>query len=282
MLSVSSVVNLFMNRGLFNKALRELWPATALFGVALLAIEAILAYVLPTFAKDFSAQFLEMKFAQTIIKALLGTDVAGGIGPQMFTSMCWVHPVVLACVWAHAIVCCTRVPAGEVDRGTVDVLLGLPVSRWELLISDSAAWLVCGAAILGAALVGNTIGSANVAPELRPSLPRLFIVLVNLLLLYLAVGGLAWLFSALSDRRGRAMTVVFILVLASFLLNYLAQFWTPAERLSFLSMLNYYRPLFIMRDGVWPVKDMLILLASAAALWTIAGIIFARRDLSTL
>jgi len=31
----------------------------------------------------------------------------------------------LALTWAHALLCCTRVPAGDVDRGTADILFGL-------------------------------------------------------------------------------------------------------------------------------------------------------------
>jgi hypothetical protein len=88
--------------------------------------------------------------------------------------------------------------------------------------------------------------------------------------------------SALSDRRGRAITLVFAVVLASFLLNYLAQFWSVAEKVSFLSILTYYRPLVILRDGSCPVKDMAILLTIASLLWSAAGVVFARRDLCTV
>jgi hypothetical protein len=76
--------------------------------------------------------------------------------------------------------------------------------------------------------------------------------------------------------------VVFVIVVASFLLNYLAQFWEPAQKFAPLGMLRYYRPLFIFRDGAWPWRDIVILLGAGALLWITGGIIFARRDLSTL
>ncbi len=273
-----------MNRGLVLKAVREVWPVTLGLGLALLAIEAVLAYVLPTFQQQFSQQIMQLQFAQTLIKALLGTDMGKGepMGPEMITAIAWVHPVVLALVWAHAIVVCTRVPAGEVDRGTIDVLLGLPVSRWELFLSDTAVWLASGAVLMGAALAGNLYGASRVTGSSTPGLGRLVIALADLFCLYLAVGGLAWLMSALSDRKGRAMAAVFILVVGSFLLNYLAQFWRPAERLAFLGVLNYYRPLFVLRDGAWPLRDMAVLGGVGAALWLAAGIVFARRDLCTV
>src|SRR4029077_16942843 len=147
-----------MNRGLIVRALRELWPMTLLLGLVLMAVETALAFVLPQFGAQMSQEWLEMDCARGSMQAMLGTEIGNRIGPQMFQAMAWVHPVPLALVWAHAIISCTRVPAGEVDRGTADVLLGLPVSRWEVFFSETSVWLVCGAAIHAAALAGNLLG----------------------------------------------------------------------------------------------------------------------------
>jgi multisubunit Na+/H+ antiporter MnhB subunit len=111
---------------------------------------------------------------------------------------------------------------------------------------------------------------------------RLTALAGNLYCLNLAVGSLAWLASALSDRRGRAVSVVVAFVLLSFLLSYLAPFWNVAEQLSFLSVLHYYIPLEVLRDGLFPLRDILVLGGLAAALWTAAGLIFVRRDLATV
>jgi hypothetical protein len=100
--------------------------------------------------------------------------------------------------------------------------------------------------------------------------------------LYLAVGGLAWLVSASSNRRGPAILIVFLILLASFLLNFLAQFWEVARNVSFLGILDYYRPLYILRDGRVPWSDIGVLLTVAASLWTAAGVVFSRRDVCTV
>jgi ABC-2 type transport system permease protein len=248
-----------------------------------MGVEFALGYVLPKFGAQMSEQWLQMSFLRGIIQAMLGSELGDRMGPQMFQSMAWVHPVPLALVWAHATICCTRVPAGEVDRGTADVLLGLPVSRWDVFFSETFVWLLGGAAILLAAFVGNTLGGLNLPPGAgRPDMACLLIVLVNLFCLYGAVGGLAWLVSALSDRRGRAMTIVFVVLLTTFLLNYLAQFWAPAERLVFLSPLHYHRPVMVFGNGAWPWKDLAVLLGAGAAMWVAGGAIFARRDLCTV
>src|SRR6266853_3792180 len=203
-----------MNRGLIFRAFRESWPTTLVLGLVLFGVEAALAFVLPKFTGQMSQEWLQMDFARGIMQAMLGAELADRIGPQMFEAMAWVHPVVLALTWAHAIISCTRVPAGEVDRGTADVLLGLPVSRWEVFISETRVWRVCGVGILAAALAGNLLGGLGLPAEQRPPLARVLIVLINLYCLYASVGGLACLVASFSNRRGRAITVVFLVLLA--------------------------------------------------------------------
>ncbi len=121
----------------------------------------------------------------------------------------------------------------------------------------------------------------------RPAFMVLFRVAVNFYCLYLAVGGIAFLVSSLSDRRGRAMGVVFGVLLASFLLNFIAQFWEPARYVSFLSLLNYYQPLALLQSpdtgwAAWPVTDMAVLTGIGVALWAVGGTCFARRDICTV
>ena len=271
-----------MNRGLIIRAFRELWATTLVLGLVLMAFQAALAFVIPKFGAQLSQEWLKLDFARGLMQSMVGTEFAERITLTMFQSMAWVHPVVLALVWAHALVCCTRVPAGEIDRGTADILLGLPVSRWEIFLSETLVWLVCGAAVLAAALVGNLLGGLALPLAQRPQLARLLIVLLNLYCMYGAVGGLAWLVSSLSSRRGRAMTLVFLILLALLLLNYLAQFWPPLERLVFLGPLHYLRPVGVLASGTWPWRDLSVLAVSGGVLWLAGGLIFARRDLCTV
>jgi ABC-2 type transport system permease protein len=271
-----------MNRGLIIRALRESWATTLLLGLVLLGVEAVLGFVLPNFASRLAQQWVQLEFFRGIMKAMLGTEIAGTLGPELFQSIAWVHPVVLALTWAHVIVSCTRVPAGEVDRGTIDILLSLPVSRWELFLCETMVWLASGAALFAAGLAGNALGGLGLPADQRPQLGRVLIVLTNLFCLYCLVGGLAWLMSSFSDRRGRAITIVFLILLTLFLLNYLAEFWQPLRRIVFLSPLQYHKPVSILASGVWPWRDMAILLAAGTAMWFAGGIVFARRDLSTV
>lgn len=271
-----------MNRGVMQKACYELWPATLLCGCLLFGVEAILAYALPMFQEQFADAWMQIKLIQTIVGAMLGIDASGGFGPEVFLAFPWVHPVVLSLVWSHALVCCTRMPAGEIDRGTIDLTLTLPVTRWGILRAETVTWIAAATVMLGMGLVGNEAGGQVFDPDGRPAITRSLLVVVNLGCLYLAVGSLSWLVSASSDRRGQALIVVFLILLGSYLLNFLSQFWWVAERISFLGLLHYYRPLYIIRDGSVPWRNLGVLLGVAIVLWTAAGIVLRRRDVCTV
>ena len=271
-----------MNRGLLVKTLREAGPSVLVFALGLFAAQVLLALILGTFGRQLAEQWVQMKFVQNVLSALLGTEMGAALGPKAMASIAWVHPMVLALVWAHAILFCTRVPAGELDRGTIDVLLALPVSRTRLYVSESCVWLTGGLLIVTMGLIGNIVGRCLVGREASETTSQLLAVSLNLYALYIAVGGGAWLVSALSDRRGRAVGVLFAILVVSFFLNSMTAFHAGVKRVSFLSVLTYYRPLRVLQGSSWPTADMMVLLGVGVVLWLAGAIVFARRDIRTV
>ena len=172
--------------------------------------------------------------------------------------------------------------AGEVDRGTIDVLLGLPVSRTQLYLCVTVVSLGAGLCVLLSGLAGNLIAGWFVGPEVRTAPGRLATIVANLYCLYIAVAGAALLISSVSDHRGRAVGITFAFILASFFLSFLAQFWAPAKAMALVSVLTYYRPLLIVENSGWPIGNMVVLVSVGAAFWLAGAIVFARRDICTV
>ncbi len=271
-----------MIRGLLHKTLREVWVASLLFALGMLLFEALLANVIGAFHEELVGQVLQMSFVRRIFEGLLGTEMSAGFGPGMFAAVAWVHPVILALVWTQAITFATRIPAGEVDRGTIDVLLGWPVTRWQVYVCDSVVLATVGLGLVAAGVGGFLLGSLLTGLERRPHPGDILVVAVNFYCLYLAVAGLSCLISSASDRKGRAMALAYGLVLVSFFWNFLGQFWAPARDLAFLSLLHYHRPVAVLQGGAWPTTDLLILTAIALTTWLAGGFVFARRDVCTV
>lgn len=267
---------------------------TAVFGVCTALIAMLLNFAIPRFQGNIEqmkwsmmqppggASSQMMETISTIRSAILGTDVIGAGGREAATAMAWSHPVFFALIFAHGITLFTRVPAGEVDKGTMDVLLGLPVSRWQVFLSESIVSLVSGVLVIGMGLLGSRIGNSFAPAGMTPDLWRMGMVSVNLLFLYAVVAAVGSLCAGICDRRMRAVGAVLVFVVGSLMLNVLGPFWEPARDFKFLSMLDYYRPIRgPLVNGVWLWGDLAVLGISAVVVWTAAGVWFSRRDLST-
>jgi len=271
-----------MNAGLLNKSFRE--AAAVIFGFALgLAIfESFVSYIFWTYQEELTSELLQIEFLQDLINSLVGGQAGGYIGPGTLNSLAWVHPLVLSIVFATEVTLCTRVPAGEIDRGTIDILFALPVSRWRVYVAETVVWLGAGVVLMAFALAGSRIGYLAVPIEDRPEIVRQLIILANLFALYACVGSMSLLISALSDRRGRAIGAIFAILLTLFLWNFVAQYWEPADRVGFLNILSYYKPMPVLVDGAFPVRDVAVLVACALPLWVVGGLVLARRDICTV
>ena len=139
-----------------------------------------------------------------------------------------------------------------------------------------------GLVVVSLTLVGGLIGLLVLEDHMRPTPVRLAIIAANLYGLYLAVGGMALWVSSLCDRRGRAVALALAIVMASFLLSFLAQFWEPAKALSFLTVLEYHQPLAVLRHGTWPIANMITLAVVGALFWLAGAIVFLKRDICTV
>src|SRR6185295_3827306 len=234
-----------MNRGLLVKALREVAITVLMCGIGLAAFEALLAYVFWTYQEELTEDLMQVEFIRNLIKSLVGGKLQGQLGPESLRSLAWV----LALVFAHGITTGSRVPAGEVDRGTADIMFTWPVSRINIFIVEFAVCFATGALVLAMGLAGSEFGHQFVPAEARPDPGRVAVVVANLYLLAMTVAGITFLLSTLTDRRGRAVGWAFGIVLTCLLWNFLAQYWNVAERGLFFNLLYYYQPLPILTQG---------------------------------
>lgn len=273
-----------INLGLVQRSLREILWTTITLALFLGSISALLAYALPR----IQARFMQRNFIPPGVRqfrdAIFGFDSASAGVAEVAFSLAWSHPIVIALLSAHAIIVCTRILAAEVERGTVDVLLALPVSRLRLLASETLAWLLSAGIVLGAILAGSYVGSRFILEEYRPDFGKLLVVLVNLALVYGVIGTSSILMGVLTDRRVRAVLTVLVITVFSVLISFLHTLDPSLEftkNLRFLSVLDYYKPIRVLMDGSWPWRDIAILGGACLGLWSAAAVVLARRDVTT-
>lgn len=268
-----------MSAAIFRKSLRDIALVAGLVSLAAMLFEILFVFAIGQLAGELAGFLARVQVVRRLIGALLGADLLADLTPTALVTIGLAHPLLYALTWTLLLTLCTRVPAGEIDRGTADLLLALPVSRTSVYLSVSVVALLCAAAMSLVPLLGIAIGE-RIQPLDQPvAFANLWIVAANLFLLNVAVAAGTLLSSAVTSRRGVSIAVPLAGLLASFLLSFLAQFWPPARSVSFLGVLDYYKPLPIVRSGDWPAASLAVLAGLSAAFWSAGLIWFHRRDI---
>lgn len=249
------------------------------FGLVLFEIAAARVLVEVTSDLPYLRMWLQRPMVQFLIKVALGAEMVGPISSTTLATFALGHPLLWALSWTLLLTIGTGVVAGEIGRGTADLLLTLPLSRGCVYRSAS---LVCVAVALFISVVplfGLWLGNRFFPLDEPLEFHRFWPLTANLAALNLAILGLTLGVSSLVARRGTAIGIVLAGLLFSDLMNFLSQFWAAVRPFAFLGFLHYYKPLPIVRSGAFPARDVAILLAVAVVSWTAGLWHFRRRDI---
>lgn len=270
-----------MNRALLLKTLRDRTPLLVVLMLGIVALELAIARMLIELGANLAhvEVWLELPLIRNMLELILGADLLGDLTPTTSATFGLAHPMLWVLAWAMALTVGTGVLAGEMDSGTADLLLTLPISRRTVYVTTSTV-LLFGTVLLSVTpLAGLWLGLRIWPPEQPVEFRRLWPVAANLAALNAAVAGVTMLVSSVVSRRGKAVGYVLGALLVSDLVNVLAQYWSVAKPISFLGFLHYYRPLLTVRSGQLPWDDILVLLALALSTWLAGLWYFCRRDI---
>jgi ABC-2 type transport system permease protein len=208
-----------------------------------------------------------------LIQTFLGGDEVKFLDPQDTLAVGATHPLVQAIVCIWAIGRAAGAIAGEIDRGTMELLLAQPVARKKVILAHflvdvTVVPLLCLAFLAGIEIGTAIVGTFTVDPgvyhaaRMKPPdpLPSYTVDpgvvrpgLWNMGALLFAVSGYTMWLSAAGRSRNRVLGLAILITLTQFLVNVFGQLW---EGLSFLrpfSVFYYYQPQAINLRGVWTI-----------------------------
>jgi ABC-2 type transport system permease protein len=225
-----------------------------------------------------------------IVQSLIGAEKLDLMRVQDTLSVGFVHPLVqvILCIWA--IGRAAGAISGELDRGTMELLLAQPVPRRTLVLAQ--LWVdlltipvLClslwGGVCLGAWLSGLLDG----ANEMLRAEPLAFApALLNVAVLIFAVSGATMFLSSLGRFRSRVLGLAVLLFLIQFLVNLIGQIWDDVAFLRPATVFYYYQPQAVILDTHWAANgtiwlQLAVLLAVGAVGYLLALWCFCRRDL---
>ncbi len=270
-----------INGAIFWKTFRDSAPTVFSVAFAITAFVVLFSWTMLDMGTELMEFVAQFEFLKKIFDMALGIDVSGDISINVLFSVCFTHAMVLILSWSAIIATTSRVTAGEVERGTADLLLTLPVNRSEVYLSTSLVWLLATMLIAFCPMIGIWIGKLIFEVEDPVEMDRYLAPALNFFCLLFAVGGLSSLISSLINRRGLAVAVIAGFLFVSAVLNFVEPFLDAAQQIRFLGLLSYFRPVDIVRSGEWPIKEMSILLAIGLVCWLHGLWYFCRKDIPT-
>jgi ABC-2 type transport system permease protein len=196
--------------------------------------------------------------------------------PQGVIAFGYLHPFFLAIFSAWTIRVGAGALAGEIGRGTMDLLAARPAPRWALVL---AAWVVSLAglaAIAAAALAGSAVG-LRVRP-LGVAVGQIGALPAMAWLLFAGWSSVTLLVSSMRREAGSAIAWASGIIATAFVVEFLGRVWAPIAWARPWSPFTYYRPQDIVRHGV-PLADPSGLAALAVLGLAAAMLVFERRDL---
>ncbi|MCS7167295.1 MAG: ABC transporter permease subunit [Gemmatales bacterium] len=244
-----------------------------------------LAQLTPWAIKAFEKRFIEGP-AQ-IVHALLGGDLVNLNDPATVLTIGYVHPFVqfVLCLWGVARGAAAI--AGEIDRGTMELLLAQPISRRQIVYAHLVVELLTLPILVAAMLGGTVLGVWMFAlPNIVTS--GYLIAACNALTLAWAVSGLTLIFSALGRSRWKVAGGMLLGLLVMFLINLFGQLWPVLEPYRPATLFFYYQPqLHILQNTWWPAIPNfswttcppLVLAGVGLSGYILAAEIFHRRDI---
>ena len=220
--------------------------------------------------------------------------IMGGEGVQInraidLMSISYVHPVTQTALCIFAVGRAAGAIAGEIDKGTMELLLAQPLRRRQLIFAHLAVDLVtipalCAVLWIGTLLACWATGFIGAAEPMDVDPVRFLPALLSVAPLVFAVSGLTMALSAAGRSRNRVLGIAVIVALAMFLVNLVGQLWPPMEWMRPLTLFYYYQPQpMILKSDWYTMADVWGRLGVLAGLGTagyaLALLIFTRRDL---
>ena len=253
-----------------------------------------------------------------ISQAVLGGAEMQFDKPNDFLAVEMLHPVVIILVSLWAVGRAGAAISGELDRGTMELLLSQPVPRNRLILAHFIVDCIVIPVICCSIIAGTQTGLAIIGPfevdyttldkiqaKSFIKIPRGPAVLdvtatrqvwatINLAALMFAISGLAMAISAMGRSRWRTIGIGTLVGVTMFTANVIGQLWEGAAMVRPFTVFFYYQPQKIWLKHIWTVDlgegwatankflevpVMAVLLSLGTLGYLVALRIFTRRDL---
>jgi ABC-2 type transport system permease protein len=203
--------------------------------------------------------------------ALSGNTLIGFIATDLYGMILLMFPVIFYIILGNKLI------AGYVDRGSMAYLLATPNKRVKIALTQALCMWVSIGLLITYATVAIIVSSALIHPGLL-DIGKLVLMNVVLYFLHVAISGICFLASCISNDTKRSFSIGAGIPIAFFLIQMLANMGGKLENLKYFTVFTLFNANNIIsgKNVVFPV---IILVAIGIVLYGIGIYIFSKRDL---
>jgi ABC-2 type transport system permease protein len=198
-----------------------------------------------------------------IIKSMIGGDRISLFRVTDVLTIGYVHSVVLTILCLWAVGRGAGAIAGEIDRGTMELLLAQPLARYRLILAHFIVDVVTIPLLALSIWAGQWIAipllqvhevparGTSVGAAIDPAVfgPALW----NVAALVFAISGYTMWLSSRGRFRGRVLAVAILATLLQYLINVIGQLWDVLAPFRPFTVFYYYQPQQIILNHKWSV-----------------------------
>ena len=212
-----------------------------------------------------------------LIKTMLGGDYLQAGNTPGLISIGYEHPFVLFLYMFFAVSVPTGLLVGEVQKGTMELILSKRVTKLHVYIFAGLITVV-GMFALVMVMVLGTVISIHIFKFDKPiPLDMFFRIAIDGGLFASTVGAIALLCASLFGSRNVAIGIAVTFLVVNYFISIISKWW---PRMSFLKNATLFR--FVGGPKIatgWPVKDMCVLFIIFFLTIVTGAIIWRRRNL---
>ncbi len=264
---------------IFKGTLRRGWRTMLFWGVGIGLIGAFNVFALPDVDGMKAAAEAISKMPPFILQMLGGGDLAFLASPEGYLNNQY-YAIALAIFSVYAIIAGLNITANEEERGAMDVLLTMPVTRWRVIVEKYIAYAV----LMSGAIVLSTVVlwlSLQVTPA--ATVPTSTLIAASFSILPGALIVLAFTASTATivRRRNTTAAIAVLFLLVSWFVDILGRTATTSiiHSARVASFYAYYDTASVMQHGV-SLTNILVPFVAALILIGAAVFAFERRNIA--
>ena len=265
---------------LIAHSLKRVRTLLLIIGILLATFQIFIILTAKAFDRSKALENLGNSLPQ-FVRDFLGPATSAFLSFGGMVAQGYFHPIVMVSAVALTIVIST-IPTAEIESGFMDLVMSRPIARHWIITRSLVVMLISTIALLAMMLAGTWLGfTLFVPPDLvAPSSTFFLSLAINLGFLMLCWSGLTIAIAAASRRRSVAATIIGLTALVTFLLDYVARAWHPAQAIAWISPFHYYDGLKLIIGVPLELEHLVVLTIVAVAGYISAYIVFLQRDLS--